>query len=409
MKTLPHLTLALAAALLAGLATAPRAAAYSWGGKLDELIVAERTADGMALAQPKADHPAYYVAFDGGYIEEGDPIAGEKPPAAGAVGQALRQALATQGYQEATGQAAPSLVITYHWGVLHRDTHQVRSPHKMEPNLKARINLVATKTYAERMETDIMDRRQPTLVHIPILDPREQTLLQLLGDDHYFVIVSAYDFAALTHRETKLLWHVKLSTRSAGVSMEEALPTLLQGAAPYFGQHLDDSLFLRTPLVPAAQSAAGAAFGLPPEWAGQLDQSALRGLLQDEHTRFSGVYPDQAKAVNLPAMPPPAAPSAQSYLPPALAGRITAYQQEKAALQDALAARIKAHAPGTETRQAIDAFNQENAARIAALTTEREAIRGELAKLAAANTDPAAGKSLNTLLRDFAEGMQAMN
>ncbi len=258
-----------------------------------------------------------------------------------------------------------------------------------------------------------MDRRQPTLVHIPILDPREQELLQLLPDDHYFVIVSAYDYSALTRRETKLLWHVKASTRSAGASMEEALPTLLQGAAPYFGQQLADSLFLRTPVVPVAQSAAAAAtapaLALPPEWAGQLDQPTLRGLLQDEHTRFSGVYPDEAKAVSLPAMPPPAAPSAQSYLPPALAGRITAYQQEKAALQEALAARIKAHAPGADTRQAIDAFNQENAARIAALSTEREAIRSELAKLAAANTDPAAGKSLNTLLKDFAEGMQAMN
>ena len=59
-------------------------------------------------------------------------------------------------------------------------------------------------------------------------------------------------------------------------------------------------------------------------------------------------------------------------------------------------------------KRSIDAFNQENATRIAALTTEREAIRNELAKLAAANTDVAAGKSLNALLKEFAAGVQEM-
>jgi capsule polysaccharide export protein KpsE/RkpR len=88
--------------------------------------------------------------------------------------------------------------------------------------------------------------------------------------------------------------------------------------------------------------------------------------------------------------------------------RIKAYQHEKSALQDALTARIVTHTPGADTRQAIDAFNQENAGRIASLTREREAIRDELARLAAATTDAATGKSLNTLLKEFADGVQEM-
>ena len=101
---------------------------------------------------------------------------------------------------------------------------------------------------------------------------------------------------------------------------------------------------------------------------------------------------------------PPATPSCRRRSP----ARINAYEQEKSTLQDSLTARIKEHTPGADTRQAIDAFNQENAGRIASLTTEREAIRDELAKLAAANTDAAAGKSLNALQKEFAAGVQEM-
>jgi hypothetical protein len=145
-----------------------------------------------------------------------------------------------------------------------------------------------------------------------------------------------------------------------------------------------------------------------------LDHGYLDDLIHREHVEFSGELPafaEPAKHITVTtAGGKPAAPAvaAESYLPPALATRIHAYEQEKAALQEALATRIKERTPGADTRQSIDAFNQENATRIAALTTEREAIRNELAKLAAANTDAAAGKSLQTLLQEFAAGVQEM-
>jgi capsule polysaccharide export protein KpsE/RkpR len=65
--------------------------------------------------------------------------------------------------------------------------------------------------------------------------------------------------------------------------------------------------------------------------------------------------------------------------------------------------------PGTDTRQAIDAFNQENAPRIQALAREREAIRDELSRLAAASTDPAAGKSLSALLQEFTADVRQLD
>jgi hypothetical protein len=136
-------------------------------------------------------------------------------------------------------------------------------------------------------------------VLIPILDPIERDLLDLTRDDRYFVIVSAYDYAALIRRETNLLWRVRVSTRSPGESMAEALPALLSGGAPYFGRNLTDMQTLKAPLFPAGLAATGAAatqeFLPPPEAARQLDASYLRHLMYQEHVEFSGIYASDAK------------------------------------------------------------------------------------------------------------------
>jgi hypothetical protein len=415
MKTPLRFTLALFAVLLAGLAAASKAAARTSAGdgkKFYMVVVAEQTNPEAKPALPTPDHPAYYVAYDAGYIEAGDPVAGEEPPSAAAVAQALRGTLATQNYLPAS---APSLLVVYHWGVIRPDSHQIRDTFNIQPNLKARIALVATSRMAGEMENFLLERRMGRInpaFRVPgFLAIQERDLLDLARDDRYFVIVSAYDFAALTRRETKLLWRLKVSTRSPGESMAEALPALLSGGAPYFGRNLKDTQNFKAPLFPAGLAGTGASTTQeslpPPEAARQLDESYLHHLIHEEYLEFSGDIFSGDKGGNYP--PPTAAnASGESFLPPALAARINAYEQEKSTLQDALTARIKERTPGADTRQAIDAFNQENAGRIASLTKEREAIRDELARLAAANTDSAAGKSLNTLQKEFAAGVQEM-
>jgi len=115
----------------------------------------------------------------------------------------------------------------------------------------------------------------------------------------------------------------------------------------------------------------------------------MRHLIHEEYLEFSGDIFSGDKGGNYPPRPPPL-PRASPSCPPALAARINAYgagEIHPAGFADR--PDQGAHA-GADTRQAIDAFNQENAGRIASLTKEREAIRDELAKQAAANTDAAA-------------------
>jgi len=95
-----------------------------------------------------------------------------------------------------------------------------------------------------------------------------------------------------------------------------------------------------------------------------------------------------------------------SELPETLKGRIVAYQRERTALQNSLAAKIKTQAPGEEMRQAIDAFNSENSAKIASLDRDSESIRSELARFAASNPQPAGGQPVETLVRKFNESVR---
>ncbi len=411
MNTLRHLTLASTVAGLFCLASAVPASAFTWGGKLDMTVVAEQENPQAAPATPTADHPAYYVAYDAGYIEAGDPIGGEKPPAPAAVAEALHSALASQHYLPATATSSPSLVLVYHWGLLNRDTYQIRNIFQIQPNLRARISLVSTKKYAKRIIEDLMDRRQPVSVHIPIIDPTEQELLQLVHDNRYFVIVSAFDYASVTQGRARLVWRVKLSTRSAGAAMREALPTLLRGGAPYFGRNVGETEYVSEPLVRPGQVHVGtpqvAEYLPPPEVKQQVNQQYLDGLMHHEHVWYSGEVTNEI-GPDRDSVAPTADPASESFLPPGLTARIHSYEQEKASLQEALATRLKGTTPGPEASAAIDAFNRENAKRIAALTAERRAIRDELARLAAANTNAEHGKTLQALQQEFAAGVHEL-
>ena len=265
MKPLVPLSLVLMAVLAAGGAAPSRAADDSssiWSGKLYMVVVAEQPRPENKFVPPTAEHPAYYAAYDGGYIEEGDPIANEKPPAAADVAQALYRSVAPQHYLPATDRSPPSVLLIYHWGLLNRDSIEIRSGMDLGTDQRARIALVTTAQYARMIEQDLLDQRITREMHTWTLMPyflnfRERDLLDLSRDDRYFVIVSAYDYAALANHHSKLLWRAKMSARSAGAAMATALPALLRGGAPYFGQNLDEPQIVKASEVPEGRVEVG--------------------------------------------------------------------------------------------------------------------------------------------------------
>jgi hypothetical protein len=282
MKSRHYPSIALAALLAVGVA--PLASAGLFSNNIDMLVVAE-TPNGAAMPQGA---PLSYAAFDGGYIEAGDPIAGDTAPTPDQVSQSLRAALANQGYQ---ASSSPSVVIIYHWGVLRIDRRQIRVPYGIKSNQEARIELVSTRQLGAEVENSVLLREKsgqmnPDAASTRILGGPAQTVVEDSRQPRIFVIVSAYDYQDLAHRDAKLLWRVKLSAREQSGEMDEVIPALIAGGAPYFGRNLDSVKTVEVTPGPVPQATATNASYTPDML--RLDSQFLNGLIKGEHDSFSG-------------------------------------------------------------------------------------------------------------------------
>ena len=75
-----------------------------------------------------------------------------------------------------------------------------------------------------------------TLSNINPFGFQREDILQAARDERYFVIVSAYDYAAATQKKKTLLWRAKMSTPSSRVSLAEVLPGMIAAGGPRFGR-----------------------------------------------------------------------------------------------------------------------------------------------------------------------------
>jgi hypothetical protein len=283
MKISTYSTLGLASLLAIGFT--PQASAGIFSNNIDMLVVAE-TPSGAPSAQGS---PIAYAAFDGGYIEAGDSIAGDTPPTPEMVSQSLRAALANQNFQ--AGASSPAVVLTYHWGVLRVDRRQIRVPYGIKSNLEARIELVSTHELGAEVENHILlgeksGQMNADAASTAIMGGPADTVREDSRQPRIFVIVSAYDYQGLLHREAKLLWRVKLSAREQSGEMDQVIPALIAGGAPYFGKDLDRVKTVE--VTPAAvPQGSGAPAAVTPDSL-RLDGQFINGLLKSEHDNFSG-------------------------------------------------------------------------------------------------------------------------
>lgn len=286
MKTLSWTSPLLATLLMAG--TCTRANANLFTDDFDALVVAERAKD----APSELCKPTTYVAFDGGYIEAGDPSAGDTPPTPDQVRQCLTTALSSQGFQE--GLSSPALVIIYHWGVLRVDHQEIRVPYEVRKNLSARIDLVSTRKMDAEMENHLRDRERASGEDLSAASPRFlvpplDSVVAHARLPRIFVVVSAYDGQAMSRHEVKLVWKAKLSAQETSGEMPLVIPPLLAKGAPYFGQDLQDVLVVKATLEKAPSATApGPNKTQPAPESYGLDKQLLSGLLKEEGGKISG-------------------------------------------------------------------------------------------------------------------------
>lgn len=240
-------------------------------------VIAERAAD-AGQSNLAAGQTLTYVAHDGGYIGAGDPVAGERPPSPDLVRHQLAAALAGAGYAPALPPATPGVLITYHWGVIRHDRTHIRRPYHIDPNLRARIALVASARTVKRAENYFVGPPPP------YVQPDLSDAFDLSRDPRYFVIVSAYRRDAPGNSDPMQLWRVRLSAQVNAGAMDTVISSLITAGTPFFGQDRSDPEHVKIPVVEPAAAAS-------PDKTPRLTENSepwVQELTRREHDEFAG-------------------------------------------------------------------------------------------------------------------------
>jgi hypothetical protein len=289
MKISPWTSLGLAAVMTAGFCPAANAGLFS--NNFEMLVVAETAKDAPASQIV----PVPYCAVDGGYIEAGDAIAGENPPTADRVRQALYDALKAQGFE--ANRASPSILLTYHWGILRLDREEIRLKYGIRSNLDARLRLVSTEELGAEAENHILGRQKADGTNMNASSPvllvgPTETVVQDASHPRIFVIVSAYDYRGFTlNHEAKLVWRTKLSALETSGDLDEVIPALIAQGAPFFGKNLVEPKIVNASLATASGTAGTTAESLQPAPESTIDNQLLHSVLESERVQFSGAHP----------------------------------------------------------------------------------------------------------------------
>lgn len=222
------------------------------------------TEAGKKVEPPTLAKPAYYFPVVAGYREEGAKVAGETKPPVTTVVHLLAKTLAQEHYFVISkAHPQPDILLAFHWGYMNPEIDDMgdpENPQKVFYNQNEMLALVGGQTLG------MLD-----------LNFEKEAVMQGAEDDRYFIVVSAYDFAAAKQHKKVLLWQARMSTPSVGVTLGEVLPSLIASGGPMFGRET-----------------------IRPKW---IDMPIAR----EGHVEIG--TPEFKNYVDAPANPPPAAPA----------------------------------------------------------------------------------------------------
>jgi hypothetical protein len=248
--------LLLGSVLVAALVAAPVARAAR---KADVIVYSRVTAAGRKRPAPTVDHPAYCVLVQGGYREVGMTVRGEHSPPAPVVERLVGRALVAEGYRAATTRSPRiDMFIVYHWGCINPVVVSTFEEGRVDPrNPNAQPPLIEHRQI-------LNDQQMLGLLGVAALDDKHfatdaqvQAIAQAAEDDRYFVVLSAYDWTAITHQQRVLLWRAMMSLPTLGTDLDESLPALVTAGAPYFGRETGLPQHVTEPLVPPGKVEIG--------------------------------------------------------------------------------------------------------------------------------------------------------
>jgi hypothetical protein len=233
-------------------------------------VITEMTIDGSKARQPTAARPMYYLPHSIGYHDEGDSYGEKRILPVDKLQDMIEKALADNHFLPADAAHPAALVIFFSWGSADKLDNRagaafddgadvpldvVSADFITRQNFLARAQLVGGIMFATKVGNALKQDDTTKLLAIPmpgisqfeLLQDREPLVRQLLEqamDDCYYVVASAYDALAMAHGQRRMMWQTKMTTNSAGVSMVETLPSLIESGAPYFGRAMSQPTIL---------------------------------------------------------------------------------------------------------------------------------------------------------------------
>jgi hypothetical protein len=235
---------------------------------LDSTVITESTEVGRQIAVPTAEHPAYVLIHSGGRHDFGSAIAAKDALAPETVEQRIESALAGVHYLRADPGHPASLLIVVNWGIHAAVGDSGDATDAGYGNLLDRAALAGGSAFASDLKKVLLvnERTQASTPNaqwgVPGMSPvanlfqsaqplevfrrrdqQTENLLVQISNDCYYVVISAFDSATTAQGKRQLLWRTKLTAAAPGLSMADAIPSLIAKGGAYFGRNMKEAVF----------------------------------------------------------------------------------------------------------------------------------------------------------------------
>ena len=207
--------------------------------EIEVITITDMTPEGRLLRRPTPEHPTYYVAASLGFRDLGGVMGGEKEPPKEDVLRLLSKVLAKQGYLPATNQSPPpTLVLMLAWGTLNADLEYGMNPDLPPVQRNRQQILKFLGGYKMGFSDRDFDPLVPSLGGLSFMDFDSRQLYEITSEDFYVAIISAFDLAALTKKQKKMLWTTRVSCPSRGFWLPDVLPAMMAISGPSIGREM---------------------------------------------------------------------------------------------------------------------------------------------------------------------------
>jgi hypothetical protein len=111
----------------------------------------------------------------------------------------------------------------------------------------------ATGTSVGSSINDMVDSLTP-LERYKRSDPRKEFLVDQTLSSIYFVIITALDPVAAAKGRKVLLWRARMSVEATGLSLADALPSMIANSATFLGRDMDEAATMTPNLIRGKES-----------------------------------------------------------------------------------------------------------------------------------------------------------